>query len=1340
MRTRFATLLCLAALLSIGCSKTDQPASSLRENHRITQTLPNSAVNCFMQDSDGYMWMGTGRGVVRYDGETYHHYLRPSDGSAGLPSNYITSMLSDSKGRIWAGTIAGVALQNEKGEFVSQEFDHSMGRSESILQFAQSSAGDVYISTGDMLELYDEDSERFINKLLFDNGKAMYSFAFDDKDRLWYLSEGMIRMKETVDAPGRGESLEVAGNGVSFMAMLPHSVLCTVNPEGFTIWSAELNVVLHRGPVGSVKSEDVTAIIPSDETSFYIVTRQSEVFLYDFSSQSLRQVEAPSGVKTIFADRDENVWFGTERSGFQMVLRSDVMGTSEFGFSSVSRGVAIESQSKLPDGRILVNTAGAGLYISDQKATSVQRIDYSPFTTLQPKAAFIDSSNRLWLSTSNRCHVFEMGAMIPSGRGGGIKGTISLREIRSFSAEEGTMFMEDSFGNVWLSTRSHYLYVLPKSAVEPRRIKIEVESGYMFVPEMIQASSGMIRIAAFHYGVFDIDPITFELKHTVNLLENVRSNFLPTCIMEASNGHLWLGTSNEGVYVYDQKNASLQHIDDIDCESVCSLVESPNGVVWAVTAEGLYRYGIDNASVVHFSADDGFFVGEPRTHSTILMGGGDILLGSSAGIFRLDPDSMERTEDIKLFFDDVFVNGSMVSPSEGGIIDKSLRHSPTVRLKKGTGSVGISFSSPNFGRDSFLDYWYKLDGYDNEWQKVRFGRTLQYSRLPEGSYLLNLQARDRLSGKVLGAETLAIKVWSPFFSSRFMVTLVYPLLVLLLIAMAFFYYFQNKKSAIERQRILKEKEAEADMNKMNVSFFTNMSHEFRTPLTLISGPMDEISEALEDTPYNRGLLKTVKNSVNRMLKLVDQIMDFSKLETDALNLSLCECDIASVYRSIALPFQYACSKKGIKLEVADTCDGCRAFVDSDKFEKILNNLMSNAVKYTPGGPGAMIKASLDVVSASQAAALFRTEVTSHSDSYLVLSVSDTGQGIPENMREEVFERYRRLDLPGHDKEFGSGIGLYYARRLATLHHGLIEADQSPFGQGSCFRLLLPMDKEEYAGEIFVNGTPADIYEASSPEEFSEEPADDHRPEILLVEDDVDVASYISSLLGKYYDVQVKYSADDACEALKFKSPDLVITDVMVPGNMDGLGLCTHIKDNLDTCHIPVMVLSAKSTLEDQIRGIETGADSYVTKPVAPAYLLTLTKSLLANREKLRARIQQTTDLSAIPEDNMMPQDRAFLENLYKVMESQLSSAELNVDAVAESLKISRAKLYYKFKGLINETPNSFFKKYKLNRAAELLKSGKYNVSEVSDMTGFSSLSYFSVSFKKQFGVKPSDYS
>ena len=1340
MRNHFGHIILLTVALSLlSCTRQEASDVSARESHKIVHSLPNSSVSCFAEDDYGYMWLGTSRGVIRYDGDAYHHYLHDRNYEHSLPSNYICSMFKDSRGNLWVGTNSGVARLNEKDEFVPVEFDHSDYHSESVLAFAEDSKGRIFLTTGDMIEEYDPSSSRFDRRILFDNGKASRKFFFDSKDRLWYLSDGKIRWKNTVDS-NKEYILDGAGSSVKDMILLANSVICAVNSDGLYIWSSELNVPLFKGKTPSLDGlDDIEALFPAIGTSFYILTRQNDVFIYDFSSDQIKKIDAPSETRSIYLDSKDNLWFGTEKNGFDVFGEGLVAEVFGYDITYAYKGVAIESLHKMNANEVLVNTNGQGLYLCDLKANHVSRLLVEKYTRLQPLAVYMDTKERIWVATSNRCHVFTAGTPVHVDDGRFVKAEIPLLQLHSFPIEKGMDILEDDLGNVWISTYSHYVYVLAEGRSEPQRIKLEVESGFMYIPEMSLTSEGKIRLLTFLYGLFEIDPHTFEITKSVDVREKVNFNFHPTCMMEDSQGRIWLGTISNGAFVYDPVKDSVIPIDEIDCERIYSFVEDTDGYIWASTANGLYCLR-DKNEVIEFSDNDNVIEGELSTHSAMSLDNGKMLFGGSAGLFMVGAQDIDEDRCVNLSFDDLFIGGQMISPSENGIIEKSLRFLPEIQVSKSMGPLWFSFSSPSFGKRSPIDFWYRLEGYDKDWQKVFHEKMIQYSRLAEGKYTLVLEARDKISGEVLKSIALDIKVKSPVLSSKLMCGLVYPVMALILICVFLLNFIRARKNLNERKRIQREKENEQELNKMNVSFFTNMSHEFRTPLTLILGPVDEMAAELEDTQYNRGLVSTVKSSVNRMLKLVDQIMDFSKLETDALNLSLCECDAADLFRNLVSAFRYNCSQKGIRLEIMDNCDGRMILLDTDKFEKILNNLMSNAVKYTPGGSGASIKASLELVDSDHASSLFRAPINSVSPEFLLLSVTDTGSGIPEDMLEEVFERYRRLNLPGHEKEFGSGIGLYYARRLATLHHGLLEASQSPLGPGTCFRLLLPVDQHEYQGDIIVNGTPANIHE--EPFRFSTPDTTNgsDRPVVMLVEDDVDLALYVSSLLGKYYDVRVKYSADDAANDLKFNSPDLIITDVMLPGEIDGLSLCRKIKGDIETCHIPVMILSAKSTIDDQIIGIETGADSYVVKPVVPAYLLTLIKTLLANREKLRTRIQETTDVSSISERELTPQDRAFLESLYDLMEKQLHASELNVDMVAESLKISRAKLYYKFKGLINETPNSFFKKYKLNRAAELIQSGKYTMSEVADMTGFSSLSYFSVSFKKQFGVKPSDYS
>lgn len=1288
----------------------------------------------------GYIWMGLSRGLVRYDGHSFHHYLNDRDNPYSLPSNIVLSIYNDKKGNLWVGTASGLARLNERDEFVPVEFDHSEYRSVSIQSFSETSDGRLFLSTGDIIQEYDKNKSCFVRRLFFDNGKAAYAFFFDPADRLWYLSQGCVHWRETPDSQ-QDHVYEDAGKGLVGMILLPNSVICAFGPDGFHIWSSELNMTLYHGRIareGEFHMEDVTSIHPGHHTTFYIITRQSKVFVFDYASGELNQVDAPYGTRNVYPDNDGNIWFGTEKNGFSFVPSNALTEVSGSNGIYSYKGVSIESLSKVNDGQILVNTSGHGIYLCDLDKGKTSRLAYERFTQLQPLAVFMDSHQRLWVATSNRCHVLVENARYPQTNSGRIDEIINYRELYTFPIQKGEMFLEDSFGNVWLSTFSHNIYVLPSGASKMQSVRLDVKSGFMYVPELHLSSSGKVMVLAFLYGIFEIDPQTFQVSYVFDIKSKIDFNFYPTCMLEDASGNIWLGTNSNGVFRFDPQRGVFRAMDEFACESIFTLTESSDGSIWAGTANGLYQYS--DGHVLHFSNDDNIIEGELTTHAALPLRDGCMLFGSSDGLFVVDPDIAEMQREPRLHFDDLFLNGIMVNPAEGGIIEKSLNHLPEVNLPKNAYSLRISFSNPNFVKDRPLDYWYMLEGYDKDWQKVHADNMVHYSYIPEGKYTLVLQARDRRSGKVRGSISQDINVTSPLLTSRIMVTVIYPLLISLFLILSLLAYLNSRKQRNERKRIIQEKENEKNLNKMNVSFFTNMSHEFRTPLTLILGPVAEIAEELDDTPYNRGLISTVRNSVNRMLKLVDQIMDFSKLETDALNLSLCRCDIVTLFRNYVTPFKYNCSQKGILLEISDNMDGRTMLVDSDKFEKIINNLMSNAVKYTPGGAGSVIRASIEIVTREQAGHLFRAKIESQSEEFCLVSIADNGLGIPEEKREEVFERYRKLDSPGHEKEFSSGIGLYYARRLATLHHGLLEAGDSPLGRGICFRFLIPTSEIDYQGEIIVEGLPSELAENQEYVVSTDSHGNGNRLVIMLVEDDLDLASYISSLLGKYYEVKVKYSADDAFNELKYQSPDLVITDVMLPGQIDGLGLCSQIKNNMETCHIPVMILSAKSTLDDQIRGLDTGADSYVVKPVAPAYLLTLTKTLISNREKLRNRISKTTDVSDIPEKDLLPQDRLFLESLYELMEKQLNSSELNVDVVADAMKISRSKLYYKFKGLINETPNTFFKKYKLNRAAELIRSGKYNLSEIADMTGFSSLSYFSVSFKKQFGVKPSDYS
>ena len=530
-----------------------------------------------------------------------------------------------------------------------------------------------------------------------------------------------------------------------------------------------------------------------------------------------------------------------------------------------------------------------------------------------------------------------------------------------------------------------------------------------------------------------------------------------------------------------------------------------------------------------------------------------------------------------------------------------------------------------------------------------------------------------------------------------------------------------------------EKEQELRTNQMNMSFFANIAHEFRTPLTMIAGPVGQLAKSDSIDGEERSLLSIAQRSIQRMFKLVNQLMDFNKLENDSLRLSVEQIDVVKLMNDICDTFEFNAKEKGLTLNRFGMEDQLMAWTDGDKLEKIVTNLLSNALKFTPRG--GRIDVQLDVV-----------------DNKVKVSVADTGKGIPEEQCENIFKRYYQLDNQTKAVvNWGTGIGLYYARRLAELHHGSLTAGNREEGTGAMFTLVYPMNEQAYTKEerrplegdgvadYRIVDSPASVapHLSSLTSHLSND--DDNRPTILIVDDDTEIINYMRLLFSNDYRLITCLDADTALEEMRAEEPNIVLSDVAMPGK-DGYQLCQEIKQDIQLSHIPVILVTAKITAENQVEGLNVGADAYVTKPFEPAVLSALIQSQLKNRDRVRKLLAKATTTEDEGVDNALSeQDKHFMEELYKLMEEELSNSELDVTRITKMLYISRTKLYYKIKGLTGETPSSFFRTYKLNRAAELLKGGKHTVAEIADMTGFSTQSHFSVVFKKQFGVTPTEY-
>lgn len=624
-----------------------------------------------------------------------------------------------------------------------------------------------------------------------------------------------------------------------------------------------------------------------------------------------------------------------------------------------------------------------------------------------------------------------------------------------------------------------------------------------------------------------------------------------------------------------------------------------------------------------------------------------------------------------------------------------------------------------------------IDGLDDHWRKPSQSGTVQLPNVPPGKYTLRIRMMQ-MPGATAEAEsqlhfTILPSPWSSPWAWMF-----YLLIIVSTIVYINMLVLRIRRNHMALEMAHNDSERERRTNEMNMSFFANISHEFRNPLTLISGPVMQLRRDKDLPLAARQKLDIISQSVNRMLRLIDQMLDFNKLENDALKLQVAEGDLVETLRHQAQVFKESTDMEGIIFEIHLPQEPLFAWFDSDKIEKILSNLFTNALKHTQQGN--------------------RITLSMTADSEIVhISLWNEGSNIPEDKLPDVFKRYYQIKEinTDHHYGFGTGIGLYYVARLVEMHHGKIDVANRDGGVD--FFFTIPTERKAYAEEEVRKAT------AIIEEKNKQEPDNDihaildnktitdsaettsiGKSRVLIVDDDVEMSRYIRSIFVGDFDVVNRYSAESALHDLEAIHPDIVLSDVVM-ADMTGYDLCRTIKNDQEFSHIPVILITAKSSVHEQIEGLDCGAEAYVTKPFDPDYLLSLVRSQLRNRLILQRHLTSSVTLSR-DSDSLSPQDKAFMEQLYATLQQQLhEKMDINLDDICQQMGMSRAKLNYKVKGLTGETPNNFFKTYKLNYSAELLRSGKYNISEVAMMAGFGTLSYFSFCFKKRFGINPSEY-
>lgn len=823
---------------------------------------------------------------------------------------------------------------------------------------------------------------------------------------------------------------------------------------------------------------------------------------------------------------------------------------------------------------------------------------------------------------------------------------------------------------------------------------------------------------------------TSLLPNTDFQIASVLKQAFVNCFYETSSGYLWIGTRNGLFALKESDKQFLQYTTENGLPSnvIYGILEDAYGRLWISTNQGLSCLNSESGKFRNFTIMDGLQGNQFNAGAYCRKDNGYMLFGGVNGITSFRPETLiDNPYAPKPVINKLFVHNKEVLPDdETGILKESITYVNRITLSSSQNSFAISFVVSNYIAGKHNTFTYKLEGYDNVWYKQNDISLVSYSNLPAGDYTFCIKAANN-DGKWNEEPAILhihiLPVWYSTWWALSLFALSFALLVFGIVR--FFWLRKSMQAEIRMERLDKEKREE--ISQMKIRFYVNISHELRTPLTLIVAPLQELLDRISGHWEHEQLLYVQRNT-NRLLHLVNQLMDFRRAELGIFELRAVYSNAYKRILNCFMNYESLSKRKDIDYNFYTELQDKNVLFDENYLDLIANNLLSNAFKYTEVGESITVKLYIE-------------------GDNLVLQVIDTGIGIPLEKQEKIFERFYQVE---NGRE-GSGIGLSLVQRLVELHHGRIIL-QSEVGKGSTFTIYLPQDESVYTQEELLGGSgnegeqrvystnANDIY-IGDDEKLGEEDSTDEvngkRGTILVVEDNRELRRYLVNGLSALFDMLETENGQKALDILKDKDVDLIITDVMMP-IMDGVRLCKLVKQNLRTCHIPVYMLSAKVDIKYQLEGLQVGADDYIAKPFSMEVLRTKILNMLRTRYRIFERYSNMTEIK--PEkltNNTM--DEELLRKAIAVVEKNMDNVEFSTEQFAREMNMSRSNLHLKLKAITGKSAIDFIHKIRFNRACQLLKEGKYTVSEISFMVGYNTPSYFAARFKKYIGCLPTEY-
>ncbi|MBR0255849.1 MAG: response regulator [Bacteroidales bacterium] len=1348
---RFLILLALLACLhACHSGRNGQPLPHTGDGPVLSDAISNQKVNAFAEDGNGHIWIATFRGLNKYNIHEYHQYFCTED-ELGLPDNQINDVHCGRDGHLWVATVNGAAFRTATGEFQRIPYEGNFGNFRAILE---SPEGKILMSNANSLFAYDPETASLRTVIADYNAFGLPAEAWVG-DRL-YSVYGRTQLKsynshdfsliETIPLPFNAYHICHAGNGEIWLSGVGRLHIFDTRSGS---WKP-LPESIRRD--ARIMGGDVDILFSVDDNTLLLNVIGKGMFCWQrsidrvlFQDDPGFPYEIPSAeIRSIFKDSRGNLWFGTVDQGYTTSYHyRDGFNNNKHLTAAFDRKTVVSLCRDNAD-RLWIATMSDGLWVREPGTEQLRRVNVSHLVSdahigyLRCGKVFCDAEGDLWLLFSDKYCVV---------RSRYVQGQLAF--VDSFFFTHPAAIAQDDLGRIWVGGGSMELVRYDKASRSVVNVPYTDQSDWAYVSELMLAEPGRMLVAANGTKVLQLNtntglvsPVTLSEEESKACIR--RSVLIPNVLFRDGGGDIWVGTIANGLLRHDSQRHVTEPVPGAPCSDICAIQEDRQGNIWVSTMYGLGKYDRTVNEFVNYYAADGIGGNQFSDRAACLLSDGTLIFGGTHGLTVFNPIDVSQRRTVPLVFEDLKIHNQLVEPGPDAPISRELSTKPDITLRPDQNGFSISFAALDYSEHERSHYYYMMDGFDRYWIDAGNNHEAYYANLPAGKYTFRVRITNNNRSIVETEESLPLQILPPWYRSWWGRILLWLLTLVLLFGIWLLYRRFHRQQVEQarhireereqREKAQQEKEQEQRLNKIQMNYFSNVAHEFRTPLTMIAGPVSELAESEGVTGRDRKLVGIIQRNANWMLSLVGQLLDFNRIGNNKLQLKVAKTDVVAPLQNTVELFRFNAHAKNIELTAQGLEEPLVMWADVDKVQKITMNLLSNAMKYTPSG--GKVTLSFDVLPREELTALFPLTEKDTDHQYACIAVADSGNGIDEQELEKIFERfYRSSEKSGTQ---GSGIGLFYARALTSLHHGYLKAWNRPEG-GSVFRFILPVSGSSYTEDERTEREPEIISIPAVPDTAAAPEEENGQQRLIaVVDDDVDVANYVKVLLQPSYRVNVYFDADSALAGMATETPDLVISDVVMPGK-SGYELCEAIKGDLQLSHIPVILVTAKVAVENQVQGLAKGADAYVTKPFQPAYLLALVKSLLSNRDKMRSQLGSATSTDEIEPEALSPRDAAFMKQLYDLMEKELDNTDLDITRITEMMHISRTKFYYKVKGLTGENPSVFFKRYKLNRAADLLKEGKYNMSEIAYMTGFNTLSHFSTSFKKQFGVPPSEY-